>query len=228
MAEIRDHALLLRRIPFSDTSFICHLLTEQHGRITVMARGARRPKSAFRGSLEPLYSLHISWRTGRSGMGTLVDIQRGHSLMPEHLSLHGLELLALASRLFQEGDLHSYAETQQALALLASRGDEQGLQAAVWTLFDSAGWLGDLFHCWQCDAPVDTLMSWQHGQLVCPACGNGMPVSVGLRKSIQSVTGNPRLRLHAADAASWSEMIRQLLVKHEIRPTDSFKEYRGR
>jgi len=40
MAEIRDDALLLRRIPYGDTSFIIHVLTREHGRISLMARAA--------------------------------------------------------------------------------------------------------------------------------------------------------------------------------------------
>ncbi|HKI61379.1 MAG TPA: recombination protein O N-terminal domain-containing protein, partial [Mariprofundaceae bacterium] len=51
MAELNDAALLLRRIPYSETSLVCHFLTENHGRIVLMARGARRAKSAFRASL---------------------------------------------------------------------------------------------------------------------------------------------------------------------------------
>jgi len=221
MAEIRDEALLLRRIPFSDTSLICHFLTAEHGRITVMVRGARRPKSAFRASLEPLYDLHISWRPGRSGMGTLTDIQRGRSLLEPSLSLHGLELLAIVSRLFQEGDPHGFNETKAALAMLAERGQQQGLMAAAWYLLDVSGWLGDLSHCWHCGKAVEQAMRWQHAQLVCDACGQGMMISAGLRKSIVGVLAGGRIRLSAGDAESWRVMIQSVLKEHGIKPTDS-------
>jgi len=223
MAEIRNDALLLRRIPYSDTSLICHFLTAQHGRVAVMARGARRPKSSFRASLEPLHDLHISWRPGRSGMGTLTDIQRGRSLLEPALSLHGLELLAIASRLFQEGDPHGFDETKVALAMLAERGQQQGLMAAVWYLLDVAGWLGDLSHCWHCGEAVEQTMCWQHAGLVCDACGQGMVVSVGLRKSITGVLSGGRIRLSVGDADSWRVMIQSVLKEHGIKQTDSFK-----
>jgi len=222
MAEIRDKALLLRRIPFSDTSLICHFLTAEHGRVAVMARGARRPKSAFRASLEPLYDLQISWRPGRAGMGALTDIQRGQALLQPSLSLHGLELLALVSRLFQEGDPHGFDETRAALSLLAERGQQQGLMAAVWYLLDMAGWLGDLAHCWHCGKAVEQIMHWQHAQLACDDCGHGRPVSVGLRKSIAGVLAGGNVRLCADDADNWREMIQSVLKEHGIKPTDSF------
>jgi len=222
VAEIRDDGLLLRRIAYSDTSFICHFLTAEHGRITVMARGARRPKSSFRASLEPLYDLQLSWRPGRTGMGTLTDLQRGRALLEAGLSLHGLELLAIASRLFQEGDPHGFHETKTALALLAKRGQQQGLAGAVWSLLGAAGWLGDLAHCWQCGRAAEQVMFWQHARLVCERCGQGMAVSVGLRKSIAAVLSGGTIRLSAADADRWHAMIRQLLVGHHIKRTDSF------
>jgi len=224
MAEIRDDALLLRRIPFSDTSLICHFLTAEHGRITVMARGARRPKSNFRASLEPLHDLQISWRSGRTGMGTLVDIQRGRSLLEPALSLHGLELLAIASRLFQEGDPQGFDETTAALSLLAERGQKQGLPGAVWFLLEAAGWLGDFSHCWQCGREAEPTMFWQDARLVCDQCGQGMPVSIGLRKSIAAVVSGGSVRLSAGDADSWHIMIRQVLNGHGIKLTDSFKQ----
>ena len=223
MVEICDAALLLRRIPYSDTSLVCHFLTADHGRIAVMARGARRPKSPFRASLEPLYDLQISWRAGRTGMGTLVDVQRGRSLLSPALSLQGLELLAMASRLFQEGDPHGFDETKAALSLLAERGLQQGLPAAAWRLLEAAGLLGDLSHCWQCGRPAEQLMFWQHGRLVCSQCGHGMPVSLGLRKSIAAVMCGGAVRLTAADADSWHAMTGQLLIGHGMKVTDSFK-----
>ncbi|MDQ6981918.1 MAG: DNA repair protein RecO [Mariprofundus sp.] len=223
MAEFSDCALLIRRIPYGETSLICHFFTEKYGRITLMVRGARRPKSDFRACLEPLHTLQISWRCGRTGMGTLVDIQRGQSLLQPSFLLDGLELLAIASRLFQEGDPHGFGETTVALTLLAEQGQQQGLMAAVWYLLDVAGWLGDLSHCWQCGREAEQTMFWQHARLVCDDCGQGMPVSVGLRKSITAVLSGGHILLGAADAGRWRDMISGVLNEHGIKVTDSFK-----
>ncbi|MDX8403175.1 MAG: DNA repair protein RecO, partial [Mariprofundaceae bacterium] len=134
MAELKDRALLLRRIPYSDTSLICHFLTEQHGRITLMVRGARRAKSPFRAALAPLYALNISWRPGRTGMGSLVDIDRGEKLLDESLDLAGLELCALASGLFHEGDPHGYEELLESLRLIQHCPIGSALFVAAWKL----------------------------------------------------------------------------------------------
>ena len=222
MAEVQDRALLLRRIPYGDSSLVCHFLTARHGRVALMAKGARRPKSPFRASLEPLFELEIGWRPGRTGMGTLVDIQRGCSLLQPAQSLAGLELLAIASRLFQEGDPHGFEETHAALELMGARG-EHGLLAATWRLLDSAGWLGDLSHCWRCGEQAGGRMFWEQAHLLCESCGGGMAVSAGLRKSIAGVLAENRVRLSPADAQTWVEMVRSILREHGVRPTDSFR-----
>ncbi len=222
MAEMHDRAMLLRRIPYGDTSLICHFLTEQHGRIALMVRGARRPKSGFRASLEPLYALSIVWRPGRSGMGTLTDVQRGPAYLPVSQSLDGLELMAITSRLFQEGDPHGFDEVIASLDMLASQ-HQQGLLMAVWSLLESAGWLGDLSHCWQCGKDAEPNMSWKQASLMCESCGRGVKVSVGLRKSIAAVLAGQQVRFSDVDAKSWLDMIRQLLLQHDIKLTDSFK-----
>jgi DNA repair protein RecO len=224
MAELRDEALLLRRIPYGDTSLICHFLTAQHGRFALMARGARRPKSPFRASLEPLYALQISWRPGRTGMGTLIYIQRKRCLLEPSLSLHGLELLAIVSRLYQEGDPHGFEETHAALKLLAER-KQQGLLVAVWHLLDTAGWLGDLSHCWNCGNKVETgnPMYWQRAHLMCQNCGSGTVISTGLRKGIHGVLEQANMRMPAHDIEQWRQMIRLVLKEHGVKLTDSFK-----
>jgi len=188
-----------------------------------MARGARRPKSAYRASLEPLHDLNISWRPGRSGMGTLVDIQRGCGLLQPSLSLHGLDVMAIASRLFQEGDPHGFDETVAALALLARRGHQQGLLAALWYMLDVAGWLGNLSHCWNCGRETEDTMFWQRGLLVCDSCGTGMRVSAGLRKSIAGITSGGHVRLGEADADTLRKIIRLVLQEHGIKATAIFE-----
>jgi len=221
MADLADAALLLRRIPYSDTSLICHFLTEHHGRITLMARGARRPKSPFRATLAPLYQLHLNWKSGRTGMGTLVDVQRQEALLPEVKALSGLELLALASQLYQDGDPEGYAETRQALQLLANRDEKAGLLAASWDLLQTSGWIGDLSHCWLCGEPVDEAigMYWRQAHLCCADCGGGDVIGPGLRKSIAGVMQLATVRLSERDAIVWQKMIELVLREHGVRFT---------
>jgi len=223
MAELSDDALLLRRIPFSESSLICHFLTQKHGRISLMVRGARKAKSPFRAALAPLHDVHIRWQTGRTGMGQLRDIRRQQACLNEKDTLLGLELLATASHLFQDGDEHAYAVVRHALQLLSQQNGRQGLCVAVWFCLQQAGWLGDLFHCWHCGQAVDNRMLWHGDQLGCLDCLQvGLPISVGLQKSIHACMNHDYIHLSSADVQTWQRMIALLLAEHHIKVSESF------
>jgi DNA repair protein RecO (recombination protein O) len=226
MAEVEDRALLLRRIPYSDTSLVCHFLTQEHGRITLMARGARRTKSPFRGALEPLYALNIRWRMGRTGMGTLVDIERGARLLNEANDLNGLEVSAVASGLFQDGDPHGYRELIEVMAVMRDRSEDSALYCAVWRLLELSGWVSSIEHCWICGCEADATgsMMWHEGQLACSSCGKGMTLSAGMRRGISAHLHQTNIRLSQQDLSSWRKMIQDVLRQHGIRPLSSMNQ----
>lgn len=67
--------IILRTIRYSESSLIVHWLTEEHGRISTMVRGALRPKSDFRGKLDLFYLCQLSFqRSTRSTLHSLREI----------------------------------------------------------------------------------------------------------------------------------------------------------
>jgi DNA repair protein RecO (recombination protein O) len=68
----RTTGLVLRTRPLTDTSLIVEWLTRDFGRIATVAKGARRPKSPFRGQLDLFYLADLSFtRSSRSDLHTL-------------------------------------------------------------------------------------------------------------------------------------------------------------
>lgn len=58
--------LVLRTRPLTETSLIVHWLTPHLGRLATVAKGARRPKSAFRGKLDLFYLADFSFSRSRT------------------------------------------------------------------------------------------------------------------------------------------------------------------
>jgi len=221
MAEQRDNALLLRSIPFSDSSLILHVLTESHGRISLMARGARRAKSPIRPGLTPLHQLQIRWKEPRTGsMGTIIEVQRTKPLLPEEKVLAGQELIATASKLFHEGDAHGYAELTLALEVLSDRPETSGICAGTWKMLEASGWTGGLEHCWHCVEPVDLnqTMFWRQGHLLCEKCASnqGHKFSPGLRKSISGHLTESYTKLSPEYITTWHMMIKDIIKQHQM------------
>ena len=50
--QIKDTAICLRAVNYSETSQVVTLFTRDHGKVAAMARGSRRTKSSFDGSIE--------------------------------------------------------------------------------------------------------------------------------------------------------------------------------
>ena len=65
-----DRAYVLHSYPYRETSLILQAWTEKHGRLGLVAKGARRPKSASRSLLVPFQPLVIDW-FGRGELRTL-------------------------------------------------------------------------------------------------------------------------------------------------------------
>lgn len=65
-----DKAYVLHSYPYRETSLILQAWTEKHGRMGLVAKGARRPKSASRSILVPFQPLEIDW-FGRGDLRTL-------------------------------------------------------------------------------------------------------------------------------------------------------------
>lgn len=71
----RAHGLILRLRPFTETSLVVQWLTPGFGRISTIAKGARRPKSPFRGKLDLFYEADLSFnRSRRSELHTLSEL----------------------------------------------------------------------------------------------------------------------------------------------------------
>ena len=65
-----DRAYVLHTYPYRETSLIVEAFTGSHGRMVLVAKGAKRPHAAMRGLLNPFQALTLSW-FGRSEMKTL-------------------------------------------------------------------------------------------------------------------------------------------------------------
>lgn len=113
-------AFLLHAYPYSETSLILEVLVRDHGRLALLARGARRPRSALRGVLLAFQPLELDW-FGGGEVKTLakaewvggMDLLRGESL------LLGYYLNELLLKLLPREDAHATLFDAYAAALAA-------------------------------------------------------------------------------------------------------------
>lgn len=84
-----DRGYVLHSYPYRETSLVLQVWTERHGRFAVVAKGARRPRSAARGVLVPFQPLAFTW-FGRGEVKTLKAAEPAGAALP----LAGASLLS--------------------------------------------------------------------------------------------------------------------------------------
>ena len=73
-----DRGYVLHTYPYRETSLILQAWTEKHGRLGLVAKGARRPKSPQRAVLVPFQPLALDW----FGRGELRTLKTAEPMVP--------------------------------------------------------------------------------------------------------------------------------------------------
>ncbi|MBL8450280.1 MAG: DNA repair protein RecO [Dechloromonas sp.] len=100
-------AFVLHSYPFRETSLIVEAFTRDFGRIALLARGARRPRSALRGLLMAFQPLELGW-AGKGEVLTLMkaEWQGGLPLLHGEALFCGYYLNELLMHLLPREDAH--------------------------------------------------------------------------------------------------------------------------
>ncbi len=137
-------AYMLHHRPYRESSLLLEAFSRDYGRVGLVARAARRPRSPWRGTLQPFRSLLLSW-TGRGELMTLTDAELAESgpFLSGRALLSGFYMNELVMRLLQRNDPHPalFEAYGSALKGLAAAGGEEGvLRVFEKRLLDSAGY----------------------------------------------------------------------------------------
>ena len=130
-------AFVLHSYPFRETSLVIEAFVRDHGRVALVARGARRPKSSLRGVLLPFQPLLLSW-SGKRELRTLTraEWQGGYTPLRGQALICGFYLNELLLKLTPRDDPHEglFVVYEETLAALAGHLD----QAAALRRFEMA------------------------------------------------------------------------------------------
>ena len=128
---------VLHSYPYRETSLIVEVFSRDHGRVGLVAKGARRPMSQLRGVLMAFQPLLIDW-SGGGEMKTLVraEWQGGQPLLGGQALLCAYYLNELLMHLLPREDTHErlfsvYAETLRRFADGLREADLRGFERAL-------------------------------------------------------------------------------------------------
>jgi DNA repair protein RecO (recombination protein O) len=119
-----EPAFVLHRRPWRDSSLILDIFSLNHGRCSLIARGARRPSARLHGLLQPFNPLLLSW-TQKGELGTLTAAEgRGMLALQGRAVISGFYVNELLMKLLARHDAHPelYQAYECVLAELAAAG----------------------------------------------------------------------------------------------------------
>jgi DNA repair protein RecO (recombination protein O) len=187
--RVRAHstrALLLRRTDYGESDLVVALFTERLGRVSALARGARKSQRRFGGALEPMHTLAVRLDE-KSGAELLVlaeaSIDRVRTRLTsrlEHMDAAG-RALGWVRRASPPRTIEP--EVWRVLSELLDRLDDPTapvaprveLAEAGLRLLSAFGWGLELFRCVSCGKPCPegraAQIDVERGGLVCRSCG---------------------------------------------------------
>lgn len=231
MPVIRTAAVLLRRIPFGETSWIVHALTESEGTVGMIARGARRQGSALASGVEPLTlsELVVSIRPGRE----LQNLMHASPLDSHPNLALDFERHATAQAC-TEAILRFLRESGSAPGVfrllrdtLAELDRQEECAPSLWRFLsgfaDELGWGLALQHCAQCgseDVAGSRSISTEAGGFLCLSCAgrsHGSPLSSAVAELLRMAGGTRSDADGTAVGLRDAEAVEEILYGHLCR-----------
>ncbi len=138
----QEPAFVLHAYPYKETSLIVEVFSRRFGRVGLLARGARRPRSALRGLLLAFHPLRLTW-SGSAELGTLLTAEwaGGIPALAGAGLMCGFYVNELLLRLLPREDPHealfdAYEEALARLATCGAGGARPGAEAVVLRRFE--------------------------------------------------------------------------------------------
>jgi DNA repair protein RecO (recombination protein O) len=133
---------VVHRRPWRESSLLIEFFAREHGRIGLVARGARSARSAWRGLVEPFTPLAASW-TRRGEMATLTGLEPmgARCALTGRALWCGLYVNELLLKLLERDDPHPEV-FDACLDVFAGLAESDGSQALLLRRFEMALLLG--------------------------------------------------------------------------------------
>jgi DNA repair protein RecO (recombination protein O) len=215
---INQPGFVLHSYPYKETSLIVDVFTRDHGRIALIAKGAKRPHSKLRGALQTFQPLSISW-SGKSEVRTLIAAEWIGGLLPLERSalLCGFYLNELLVKLLAKDDPHPALFDHYVATLNQLAHDEPApivLRKFECALLKETGVAADLSICTSTGRAVEAneiyVVDPEHGPRI------AMPADAAPRVSGKTLRDMEREDYSDASTQTQSKFLMRYLLAHHL------------
>jgi DNA repair protein RecO (recombination protein O) len=198
----RTDAIVVRSLRYGEADRILHLYTPAHGRVSAIAKGARRTRSRFGARLEPFFHLRALLYQGRSDLLTVTSAETLDAHGPLRERAASLDAAARAcdavARLFETDDpspavFHLLANELRLLDDDPAAAGAAHQLAFRLKLLVAGGFTPQLASCASCgESDHLTGFSGAAGGVVCGACeASAFPLGEEAHAFLVAALGRP-------------------------------------
>jgi DNA repair protein RecO (recombination protein O) len=208
---VRSEALLVRSVEYRESDLVLTFLTRAEGKVSAIARAARKSRKRFGGTLEPMHTIEITYDDRGGELATLKDARLVRAREGLTKSLDALDAAGRALRWLRHVCPPKTPEPGAFEAANALLDDLDSGAAPIpalvvygLKLLAEVGYAVDFTACVTCGKPCPSdrpaAFDIAKGGLVCQACG-GAPriISPDLRSLARG--------LREGSIAEWSELL---------------------
>lgn len=211
MPSYVDEGVVLRRVDYAEADRILTVLTREHGKVGVIARGVRRSGSRLAAHTDLFVRSRMQLARGRGELDVLTQAERVTTppARDARQAACAAVVSELADRVLESGhpDAEVYDLVTGALTDCAAPGRDPRA-ALIWfarSMIDRLGYAPQLHECASCGAPLpeeDAVFSAAGGGLLCVRCRPADPGALDCPVRAIKV-----MRVAAArDAATWARL----------------------
>ncbi len=219
--ELVSPAFVLRTRPYGESDRIVTLITEQHGKVTGIAKGAKNSRRRFGGTLEPFVRIRVVFRQRTTSelafllRCELLGVWRAFTRDLDRFAA-GSYVLELTDRMVfgREPGGEVYRLVYEALALLdGGVPPEPLLRAFELHLLAATGYAPALDRCRGCGGVAENerpfYLALERGGLVCRGCVRAnepvRPVTAATARALAHLAARPLADAANTDPASLRE-----------------------
>lgn len=229
-ARVATEALLLRRVDYGESDLVLTLLTQKLGKVSALARGARRSQKRFGSALEPMHTLAVELDE-RPG-AELFTLLEARLHVPRATILRSLSAMAAAGKALgwvrraappRTPEPAPYALLTTLLDRLDAAPEAEAcgvaLAEAGLHLLTELGWGIDFERCVRCGrqaAPAQSAsVDAARGGLVCRSCGGArLRLSAEGRRRLGQAAAGEMGQLTPDDSAAALDLVEAALGAH--------------
>jgi DNA repair protein RecO (recombination protein O) len=227
VSRIESEALVVRTVEFGEADLIVTLVTEQVGKLSAIARGARRGSRRLAGSLEPVHTVAVMLEDKGGDLATLKEARVVRARTGLTGRLDALESAGVALRWARHAFPPRTPEPQGWRILLElldvlDGGDappRRELARAGLAMLAALGYALDLEQCVVCGRPCAptkaACIDPVRGGLVCRSCGGASTVLLPeLRQAARALAAGQGADVTEEQAATLLELVDRAMAAH--------------